>query len=224
MKNQINEEFKRMQLLAGLITESQLNEDILELKQMSKQLYTLLKSKGIPVELVNKITTPLRPENPNSGTFTKEKSSITSEKNELTAQIVVEEGKNEMVSVVITPANAARAIVGGGNDWTNKESAKFGNDWAEWQKNPEIMKYVDNLGNELLKEIKSKYPNMIYKFDQGNFYYVLHFGYGQTKKGGQKDLKQRPNAPKPAAPTPVAESMDIESIVNKALGKYRKNK
>ena len=45
MSNLINEA-KRMQHLAGIINESQLNEDILELKQMSKQLYSFLKKKG----------------------------------------------------------------------------------------------------------------------------------------------------------------------------------
>ena len=45
---QLNE-IKRMQLLAGIISESQLNEDLLELKQMSKQLYSFLKQKGFPV-------------------------------------------------------------------------------------------------------------------------------------------------------------------------------
>jgi hypothetical protein len=38
---------------------------------------------------------------------------------------------------------------------------------------------------------------MLYKFDQGNFYYVLHFGYGITSKGGQLDLTQRKNNPNP---------------------------
>jgi len=50
MKNQINE-IKRMQLLAGIINESQLNEDYLELKSLAKQLYSAIKKKGYDVEI-----------------------------------------------------------------------------------------------------------------------------------------------------------------------------
>ena len=52
MKKQIiSEEFKRMQVLAGLITESQLNEDNLEVKKAARDLYTFLKSSGVNVAL-----------------------------------------------------------------------------------------------------------------------------------------------------------------------------
>ena len=58
----INESFLKMQKLAGVITEAQynskkslienqLNEDILELKQMAKQLYSFLKSEGYAPKL-----------------------------------------------------------------------------------------------------------------------------------------------------------------------------
>ena len=199
----INESFLKMQKLAGVITESeynqkkslienQLNEDILELKQMSKQLYSFLKSKGFAVELTNQLKKPLRPENPKGGTMTTDKSSVKSEINVEPVQIVVTEGNNEMVSVGITPSTVARVLVGAGDDWAYKASQKFGDDWGKWQTNPEIMKYVDNLGNELLAQIKTKYPNMVYKFEQKDFLYALHFGYGQTKKGGQFN----PNDPK----------------------------
>ena len=53
MKKQIiSEEFKRMQVLAGLITESQLNEDNLEVKSIAKQLYSWLKQNDINTKLI----------------------------------------------------------------------------------------------------------------------------------------------------------------------------
>jgi len=215
----------RLQQLAGLITESQLNEDILELKQMSKQLYSFLKKKGFDVELTNKIKVPLRPENPKGGTMTTDKSSVRSTRHGMPVQIQVFEGTEEMVAVGITPDNVAKVLVGGGTTgedrWSYKAEKRFGNDWGAWQKNPEIMKYVNNLGNEMLAQIKERYPNMVYKFDQENFLYLLYFGYAQTRKGGQKNLSQRPNAPKPT-PQPQAESLDIDSIVNEALKSVRK--
>jgi len=217
MTNQIlSEEFRRMQKLAGILTESQLNEDILELKQMSKQLYSFLKKKGFAVKIVNKIVQPFNPKNPKGSTSTTQNTAVQSSKNEEHIQIAVQEGSDgEMVEVLITPSIVARLLVGGGDDWTNKAGAKFGNEWATWQKNPEIVAYVNKLGNELLAEIKTKYPNMAYKFAQQNFYYILYFGYAQTAKGGNVDPNQRPNAPKPQAES-------IEQVVNEALKAYRK--
>lgn len=203
-KNLLNEELRRMKTLAGILSENSessdktfLKEEILELKQMSKQLYSFLKSKGFPVELTNKIKEPIMPQNPKStGTITRDKQSVKSDINVETVQIQVTEGKDENVIVAVTPSNVARVIVGGGNDWSHKASEKFGNDWGTWQKNPEIVNYVNKLGNELLAQIKSKYPNMVYQFAQEPFYYVLKFGYAQTKKGGQLD----PNKVKNPAP------------------------
>ena len=219
MTNQIlNEEFRRMQKLAGILTESQLNEDILELKQMSKQLYSFLKNKGFNVNIVNRI---VEPPNPKGAGYIKDKYGVSSMGAGEFIQIMVQQGADgELVEIAITPSIIARAIVGGEiADWSNKARAKFGNDWGTWQKNPEIVAYVNKLGNELLAEIKTKYPNMSYKFAEQNFYYILYFGYAQTKKGGNVDPNQRPNAPKPAA-SPTAES--IEQVVNEALRVYRK--
>ena len=224
MKKLLNEQFKRMQLLAGLITESQLDEDILELKQMSKQLYSLLKSKKFEVTIVNKIVEPLNPKNPKSGTLTNTDGAVSTTGVGEFVQIAVQQGVNgEMVEIAVTPSMVAKVIVGGGADWSRKAGEKFGNDWATWQDNPEIVAYVNKLGDELLAQIKAKYPNMAVKFAQQNFYYILYFGYAQTKKGGNVNPNQRPNAPKPAAPVPTSESTDIEQSVNEALRKYRKN-
>jgi len=215
---QLNE-IKRMQQLAGILTESQLNEDLLELKQMSKQLYSFLKQKGFPVEIVNKLTVPLNPKNPTGGTLTTDTAKVKSQINVETVQIIVQEGQNrEMVTIAVTPSNVARVLVGGKDDWSYKASEKFGNNWDAWFKNPEILKYVNTLGNELLAQIKERYPNMVYKFEQKDFYYLLYFTYAQTKKGGQVNPNQRPNAPKSLETTPVAESLDqLDEIINNAL-------
>ena len=229
MKKQIlNEEFKRMKLLAGLITESQLDEDILELKQMSKQLYSLLKSKGFNVNIVNKIVVPV---NGGAATGTNRDQAVSTTGGGEFIQIMVQQGVDgELVEIAITPSIIARAIVGGGiTDWSDKARAKFGNDWNTWQKNPEIVAYVNKLGDELLAQIKAKYPNMAYKFAQQNFYYILYFGYAQTMKGGNVNPNQRPNAPKPAAaapvaaPVPVAESAHkaVTRMINEALNKQK---
>ena len=174
----------------NFVGEESLNENLLELKQMSKQLYSFLKTKGFTVEITNKFVTP---------NLITTKTGVQSSKDEENIQIVVQEGNHgEMVNVIVTPSIVARLLVGGGDGWAYKAETKFGNEWSGWQKNPEILEYVDGLVDELWKEIKKKYPNMVYKFDEGNFYYVLHFGYGQTSKGGQLDLTQRRNKPNPA--------------------------
>ena len=54
MKKQIlSEEFRRMQKLAGIITEEhQLNEDNLEVKNIAKQIYSFLTKNGVTTKLV----------------------------------------------------------------------------------------------------------------------------------------------------------------------------
>jgi hypothetical protein len=181
MKQILSEEFRRMQKLAGIITEEQLNEDILELKQMSKQLYSFLKKKGITSTLES--TLP-------SGKPTK---AGIGKDNAESAQIVVTDKPDERVMVAITAEAVAKAMVGGGDNWYDKATQKFGpnltsnavSEKGKWFKNPEIMKYVDNLGNEMLKQIFAKYPNMIYGFSQqGGYWYILEFKFKETAKGG----------------------------------------
>lgn len=200
----LNESFLKMQKLAGVITEAQynqkkilienqLNEDILELKQMSKQLYSFLKSKGFTPAL----KTELQTEKP------KEIGKV-----EMPTQIVVTDKPDERVVVAISAESVAKAMVGGGNDWWNKAEKEFGrnitsnamNAIGNWFTNPKIMQYVDNLGNEMLKQIFDKYPNMEYGFSkQNNFWYILTFRFKKTAKGAEVNPNQRPNAPKPSA-------------------------
>ena len=49
---QLINEAKRMQLLAGLITESQLNEDNTQVKKIARDLYSWLKKNGVEVKLI----------------------------------------------------------------------------------------------------------------------------------------------------------------------------
>jgi hypothetical protein len=208
MKQQINE-IKRMQLLAGVINESQLNEDILELKQMSKQLYSFLKKKGIKPQLTTRSIM-------NSGSQMK----VGFEKNKTNSGdwdgtlIQVSEKPEEFVSIGLPFVVVGRLL--GFNEEKNGPL-------EGWWKKPELQQWVTTLGNELTKQIKEKYPNMAYQFAglKDNYWYILNFGYLQTKKGGQKDLSQRPNAPKPAA-QPQQESFDnLDEIVDNVLAKLR---
>lgn len=188
-------EIHRMQELAGIISENKemLNEDILELKQMSKQLYTFLKSKGMQVALMNKMN------------LTKPNKDI-GEQTAQSAQVVVNEEK-QIVHVAVSPWTIAYVLSGGGDGWIHKAYAKFGQDTALWWKNPDITKYINNLGNELSQQLKAKYPNMLYQFrTQDNFWYIMDYGYGQTKKGGQLDPnKVKKPAPQQQPPAQAAE-------------------
>ncbi len=154
--------------------ESQLNEDILELKQMSKQLYSFLKKKGFLPELRNQLQKG-KPAKVGEG--------------ENAVQIVVTDKPDERVMVAITAPSVAKVMVGGGSDWNYKATQRFGQDItsnamnaaSNWYKNPEILKYVDNLGNEILKQIFTKYPNMEYAFGkQDGFWYTLEFRFKTT--------------------------------------------
>jgi hypothetical protein len=177
----------------ALFEDDTLNEDILELKQMSKQLYSFLKQKGFSPLLQSKLETG--------------KSSKTGD-GENIAQIIVSDKPDERVTVAVSAPSVAKAMVGGGDDWDHKATQKFGqnitsnamNASGNWFKNPEIIKYVDGLGNEILKQIFAKYPNMEYSFSQQDgFWYILQFRFKKTTKGGTANPNQRPNAPKPTA-------------------------
>jgi hypothetical protein len=198
--------------------ENILNEDILELKQMSKQLYSFLKNKGFIPQLKNQLQTG-KPIKVGEG--------------ENAVQIVVTDKPDERVIVGITANSVAKAMVGGGDDWNNKATQKFGPNFTsnaitakgDWFRNPEIMKYVDNLGNEILKQIFDKYPNMEYGFRQiDSFWYVLEFRFKTTKKGGEVNPNQRLNTPNPQAQPLVSETKKtlrdvVKEILKEALNK-----
>ena len=185
----INESFLKMQKLAGVITEAQynekkslienqLNEDILELKQMAKQLYSFLKSEGYAPKL--------------SDVVDKKYITKVGEDSTVTALIQVD-NDNNMVNVAVSPWSAAHSIIGNKPNWLQDAEKRFGNNTERWSSNPEILNHINKLGEKLSQQIKSKYPNMIYKFRrEDGFWFIMDFGYGQTKKGGQFN----PNDPK----------------------------
>ena len=185
----INESFLKMQKLAGVITEAQynskkslienqLNEDILELKQMAKQLYSFLKSEGYAPKLSDVV---------NKKYITK-----VGEDSTVTALIQVD-NDNNMVNVAVSPWSAAHSIIGNKPNWLQDAEKRFGNNTERWSSNPEILNHINKLGEKLSQQIKSKYPNMLYKFRrEDGFWFIMDFGYGQTKKGGQFN----PNDPK----------------------------
>ena len=65
------------------------------------------------------------------------------------------------------------------------------------QKNPELVKFVNKLGNKLIDTIKSKYPNMILSTQDSEVTFDLYFAEPKTKKGSVVNPNQRPNKPNP---------------------------
>jgi hypothetical protein len=157
-------------------------EDILELKQMSRQMYSLLKSKGFEVKISNE-EGKVRAE----GITTRYDMS-----NE--AQLIVQ-GKSEVVWVIIPVFAVVKLLMEdqlkddtklNQENWWYPASKKYGDSDA-WIDNQEIMDYVEGLGKELLNELNSKYPGMEYKFTRDqSISYTMIFGYEETRKGGRK--------------------------------------
>jgi hypothetical protein len=154
---------------------SLLKEDILELKQMSKQMYSFLKKKGFTVKIATE-----KGEVRAKGLSTRYDLS-----NE--AQLIVQE-TTEIVWVII-PASAVVKVLmkESGENWHEEARKKYG-DPGTWINNQEIIGYVNDLGDGLLGELKSKYPNMKHGFSRDqNISYVMQFGYGETRKGGRQE-------------------------------------
>ena len=171
-----------------------LKEDILELKQMAKQIYSFLKKKGYNVKI--------RTEKGD------ERSKGFSTKIDLSdeAQLIAQE-VTEIVWVVI-PVHAAVKIMldikpeeRHSSAWEIKAEKKFGSrDHYDWIKNKEVINYMNQLGNELVGQLKSRYPNMVHQFSQEieKLFYTMRFGYEKTKKGGNVDQERKQkNVPKP---------------------------
>jgi hypothetical protein len=212
---QLINEAKRMQLLAGLITESQLNEDILELKQISKEIYSLLKKEGLMPSLVTKVDWGSEAKNRIAAG---EKGGIPTNPKDTGAfddGTLVQVVENDETCVVGIPFVRIGRILG----FTEEKNGFL----EGWWKDQKLSQRGDEIGNKIVATIKAKYPNMVYNFDglKDNFWYIMRFKVsGETKKGGKINPNQRPNAPKPASPTPQQES--IERSVNEALAKFRR--
>jgi len=250
---QLNE-VKRMQQLAGILKESQLNEDYLELKSLGKQLYSALKKKGYEVEIK---------ENSKKSTFaggdplvgTKDSKYLNSKGGTVE---IHQFSDAEQIGVfipayavlyqfIVDPANKSyleqlytkkRGKPGGELDepakyFSNLKDILFGENGkvassSNVMEDPEIKKSIAKLGQELLSIIKSKKPNMLLSFRDTDTSYAMNFAEPKTAKGGAVNPKQRPNAPKPAAAAAPAAAApvaeSIEQAVNEALKAYRKKK
>ena len=202
MKKQIlNEEFKRMQLLAGLITESQLGEaagEDLELKSLAKKLFPIIKKYKMGVEYVtdtNEFNTKPQKTDPSF---------------QVPAKILIKDGILTLAVYFLSLAKSINELdMGSGPSSEQYDNAK---------KQAALM-YKDIagvIGNEF--EFRSQPTTNEYGF------YLIQIRKKITAKGGATNPNQRPNAPKPAAPVPTSESIDIEKSVNEALKKFRESK
>tara|TARA_R110000803_G_scaffold48644_5_gene101123 strand:- start:1002 stop:1553 length:552 start_codon:yes stop_codon:yes gene_type:complete len=153
-----------------------LKEDILELKQMSKQIYSFLKKKGYGVKM--------KTEQGDKG----RESFNTNLDLDDTVQLVIQEG-SELVMIALPVRAVVKKLTGDKDLNSSKETEKYGNDSQDWYVNKEVTNYVDKLGDEIINQLTSKYPNMKHSFDKDNqtIFYFMKFGYGRNKKGG--DIK-----------------------------------
>jgi hypothetical protein len=175
MKTQINE-ITRMQQLAGIINESQLNEDKLELNNKARQLYSLFKKAG---------ATPII---------------MTTGKSFASPDV-----KNFNVSIMVSNNNELMVGIKGDKATAEKYSNLVAKQYPDLQLKGDI-KIGSGWGGE-----QDSYADLI----------LIQ---KTTKKGGNINPNQRPNAPKPAE-APVAESFDqLDEVVDKVLAKIRSTK
>ena len=153
-----------------------LKEDILELKQMSKQIYSFLKKKGYEVKMKTE-----------QGDKGRESFNTNLDLND-TVQLVIQEG-SELVMIALPVRAVVKKLTGDKDLNSSKETEKYGNGSDDWYTNKEVTNYVDKLGTEIISQLTSKYPNMKHSFDKDNqaIFYFMKFGYGRNKKGG--DIK-----------------------------------
>jgi hypothetical protein len=151
-----------------------IKEDILELKQMSKQIYSYLKKKGYEVKM--------KTEKGES-----RKSFDTNLDLNDTIQLVIQEG-TEVVMIALPIIAVVKKLTDDKQTLSTDEN-KYGKGYQDWYVNKEVTNYVDKLGDELVLQLKSKYPTMRHGFDKDNsrMFYFMKFGYGRNEKGG--DIK-----------------------------------
>lgn len=164
-----------------------IKEDILELKQMSKQMYSYFKDKGFDVSIRTEM-----------GSGRKKPEFSTRIDLSPQVQLIVQEG-TEIVWVVVPATGVVKAILGiKSDDYSSQSSQKIEQNFGSstpslYREHKEVIDYVNKLGEELSSQLKSKYSNMSYSFSkaiEGSFF-IMQFGYEHTKKGGNIDLKQK---------------------------------
>ena len=183
MKKQIiSEEFKRMQVLAGLITESQLNEDNLEVKSIAKQLYSFLTKNGVKTEIVAGMA--------NNRSTSIGDSELSAKSGENTALITYYDDPKTKQTVIYIRLN--------------------GEEQSLLQVEKKISQSFSNL---------EQYDRKILNQDSTNYRMEFKVKEKTTVKGGLVG-----NTPTNSKSTtqPQQESLDIDSIVNEALAKFRK--
>jgi hypothetical protein len=200
---QLINEAKRMQQLAGLITESQLEEaagEDLELKSAAKQIFSVLKKYGLKPQYTADGKQFISKDESQSGYGAQ----IHIDKGIMTVsvydrgiwQTIQRKQTNELdMGNVSYPSEEERKQI-------NQIAGKIYND------------IVSVLGKDKFDFRSNQKPN-----NYGN--YIIQVRKKSTAKGGAVNPNQRPNAPKPAA-QPQQES--IEQAVNEALTKFRKKK
>jgi hypothetical protein len=202
MKTQINE-IKRMQLLAGVINESQLNEDVLELKSVAKKIFSILKKYN------------LKP------TYNLDGKQFTSKAPQTGYGAEIALTKDNVLVVAVYDRGIWQTI-------QRKESMHELDMGPVAYPSAEEKKQINQIASQIYKDIVSTLgPQFEFKSqpqpdEYGN--YLIFIKEKTTAKGGAVNPNQRPNAPKPAA-QPQQESFDqLDEIVDKVLAKVRSTK
>ena len=173
--------------------ELMINEDILELKQISKEVYSALKKEGLLPKLVTQVDWESAPK---TKIGAGEKGGIPSTKAKLddgrfsdgTLVQVVEDTETCLVGL---PFVTVGRLLG----FTEQKNGVL----EGWWKSPELKERAMEIGKKILDTVKNKYPNSVFLFDglRDNYWFVMRFGLSaKTRKGGDKNPNQRPNVPK----------------------------
>ena len=200
MKKLINEQFKRMQLLAGLITESQLEEvagEDLELKSSAKQIFSVLKKYG------------LKPQYEADG---KQFMSKDPSQSGYGAYIHVNNG-------IMTISVYDRGIWQTIQRKQKTNELDMGNvSYPTAEEKKQINQIAGKIYNDIISVLgkdKFEFKNNQEPDKYGN--YMIY-----VRKKSTVNPNQRPNTPKPAAPVPTSESTDIEKLVNEEFRRMQK--
>ena len=197
-----------------------INEDFMELKSIAKQLYSLVKSEGYDVKII---------ENSKKSTYrggdslvgTKGSKYLNGKGGSVEIHqfsdieqiglflpvyavayqfIIAPENKEIIKKRLNKPESYEIYQKDNFKDWNHISSAMFAEPGKSTSvsdiiKNPEILKFVNKLGSKLIGAIKSKYPNMLLSTEDKDGNFCLYFAEPTTKKGGVANPNQRPNNP-----------------------------
>jgi len=202
-KQILSEEFRRMQKLAGLINESQLDEvagEDLELKSAAKQIFSVLKKYGLTPQY-EADGKQFRTKDPSQSGYG--------------AYIHVNDG-------IMTISVYDRGIWQTIQRKQKTNELDMGNvSYPTEEEKKQINQIAGKIYNDIMSVLgkdKFDFRNNQEPDKYGN--YMIYVRKKQTSKGGAANPNQRPNTPKPASPASTAES--IEQVVNEALRKFRK--